>query len=484
MRMLIAVFVGLAWLLPGAQATFAQTAAAAPAASSWTPIVRNMTRVESWQFFEPHPDGGDPDYTFLSNRLLTGIKHAGQHHELNASLQYVQFGGLPETAFGPGALGSGGNYFDHNRDTTSREVYVKSLNLLLRDPGRGLSARFGRMGYVSGSETPSGDAGVEALKRLRVDARLVGEFDWSLFQRAFDGVHGDWDSSTAHVTVGGLWPTQGGFEEEAGGNLKDVRVILGTVGVKPAAGVAHTEVQGFAYDYRDTRPVTGRPDNSGRTVSAVDIGFTTFGSFLAGAYPVGGGRTDLLVWGALQRGHWYESDQSAWSLIVEGGHQWTSAKWSPWLRAGWNRTSGDDDPGDNTHGTFMPPVPTSRKYAMSTAYTAMNLDDLFVHVILKPTGTTSWRTDWHRLTLSEDADLWYAGSGATRRSGSIFGYAGRSSSGSDDLGQVLETQLDVTLHKRWSVTGYLGRMWGGDVVRGLFADDRLLFFYFENVIQF
>jgi hypothetical protein len=132
----------------------------------------------------------------------------------------------------------------------------------------------------------------------------------------------------------------------------------------------------------------------------------------------------------------------------------------------------------------MPPLPTGRKYSMSTAYTAMNLDDAFVQAILKPHASATWRTDFHRLHLAEGADLWYAGSGATRRTGSIFGYAGRNSGGSDDLGTILETQLDVTLNKRWSLTGYVGYMWGGDVVRATFARDRLTFFYLENLIQF
>lgn len=453
-------------------------------ASTWTPIIRNTTRVENWGFFEPHPDGGDPDYTFLANRLLAGVRQTGPRHELNATVQYVQFAGLPDDAVGPGVLGSGGNYYDHNRNTFSRQVYLKALNLRWRDPGSGISLHGGRMPYTSGSETPSGEAGIEAIKRLRVDARLVGEFEWSLYQRSYDGGRVDWDHPASHVTIAAVWPTQGGFDEHANANMRDIRVLAGTLGLKPAAGLKHTDVQAFVYDYRDDRPVTGRPDNSGRTVSAVDIGFTTFGGYAATAYPAGAGRTDVLAWTAFQRGYWYESDHSAWALSLEAGHQWTAAAWSPWLRAGWNRSSGDEDGEDLEHGTFMPPLPTGRKYSQSTVYAAMNLDDLFVQGILKPRPTMTWRTDLHWLQLVEPADRWYAGSGATRREGSIFGYAGRASGGSTDLGTILETQLDVTLHRRWTIIGYGGYMWGGDAVRSTFAGDRLTFFYFENVIQF
>lgn len=455
-----------------------------PSTSSWTPSVRNVTRVENWRFFEPRPGGADPDYTFLANRLLVGVRHAGRRHELNASVQYVQFAGLPDDAIGPGPLGTGANYFDHNRSSSSRQVYVKSLNVLWRDAAPGFSVRVGRMPYASGSETPSGDAGVEALKRMRIDSRLVGEFEWSIYQRAFDGLRTDWDGRRAHATVAALWPTQGGFDEHANDSLRDVRVLAAVVGLKPAAVTGHTEVQAFAYDYRDDRPVTGRPDNMGRTAAGADVGFVTFGAHVVSARPVNSGRADVVAWAALQHGHWYETDHSAWAIAVEAGHQWTGARWTPWVRGGWNRASGDDDGGDDDHATFMPPLPTGRKYAFSTAYIAMNLDDLFVQAIVKPRPAITWRTDLHRLRLADADDRWYAGSGATRRRGSIFGYAGRASGGSTDLGSILESSLDVAINRRWSINGYAGHMWGGDVVRATFAGDRLTFGYIENVIQF
>lgn len=485
MRILRSSFTALALFIawPGASAAQAPPATASASSRTVTPTVRNVTRVEMWRFFEPAAGGGDPDYVFVANRLLAGVKHSGRRHEFNAAIQYVQFARLPESAIGPGALGTGANYFDHNRRPDSRQVYLKSLNLLLRDFVPGVTVRAGRMGYASGSETPSGNSQIEALKRLRLDSRIIGEFEWSIYQRAFDGGRADWDSRSAHVSAAALWPTQGGFEQRAGHSLRDLRVAAATVALKPSI-VRHTELQAFAYDYRDTRPVSGRPDNSRRVVTSADIDFTTFGAQLAGVYPSRSGGADVLVWGALQRGDWYESGHDAWAIALEAGHRWTGARGAPWIRAGWNRASGDADPSDLEHGTFVPPLPTSRKYAMSTAYTFMNLEDVFVQAIVKPLNTVTWRTDVHRLRLASRDDFWYAGSGATRRQGAIFGYAGRPSGGSADLGTVAESAVDVNLTRHWSVNGYVGRMWGGTAVRSTFAGDRLTFAYIENVIQF
>ena len=487
MRITLISLLAAAVLVSASQAVYGQAPAGvtpAAASSTFTPVFRNVTRVEAWSFFEPPPGGGDPDYTFVANRLLVGFRQNGVRHELNGTLQYVQFGGLPTDAIGPGALGTGANYFDHNRQTAPGTVYVKTLNLLLKDTARGLSLRAGRMAYASGGEAASGDAAIESVKRMRLDSRLIGEFEWSLYQRSFDGVRGDWAASGVQLTGAALWPTQGGFEEHANASLRQVRVLSLAATFKPAAIVRRTEIQAFAHHYRDDREVTGRPDNSGRPVTAADISFLTTGAHAVGSYPVGDGSVDVLMWGALQRGAWYESDQRAGAIALEGGYQWAGARWRPWLRAGWNRSSGDDDPSDDAHGTFVPPLPTARKYSLSTAYTFMNLDDLFVQVIVRPRPGLTLRADLHRLHLAERADRWYAGSGATRRTGSIFGYAGRVSGGADDLGTMAETSADWTITRRWSVNGYVGRLVAGDAVRATFAGDRLLFGYLENVIVF
>lgn len=479
--LLVAVALAAAGRAASAQPPPPSAAAASPA---FTPVLRNVTRVEGWSFFEPPPGGGDPDYTFVANRLLVGFRQTGRWHELNGALQYVQLGGLPTGAFGPGALGTGGNYYDHNRSTDPGEVYVKTLNVLLRDAARGLSLRAGRMSYASGGESASGDAGLEALKRMRLDSRLYGEFEWSLFQRSFDGARADWASPAVQVTATALWPTQGGFDEHANASLRDVRVLGGAATMRPSARLPRTEVQVFAHHYADDRAVTGRPDNSGRPVTRADLSFVTAGASAVGVYPAGDGRVDVLAWAAVQRGSWYESDQRAAAFALEGGYHWTVRPWRPWLRAGWNRATGDDDAADEVHGTFMPPLPTARKYALSTAYTFMNLDDLFVQAVVRPHARVSIRADVHHLRLAAAADLWYAGSGATRRTGSIFGYAGRRSGGASDLGTIVEASADWTINRRWSINGYVGRLAAGDVVRATFAGDRLTFGYVENVIVF
>jgi hypothetical protein len=481
-----------ALLILGAPAVASGQAAATapgtepPPATTWT--LRNLTRMESWSFFEPvpGPSAGNPDYTFLANRLFASLRHARQSWEISGALQYVQFGGLPDDASGPGTLGTGALYWDHSHDTTSSQVYLKSLQLRLM-PSKGVSIALGRMGYTSGAEIPSGVPAIETVKRQRLDSRVFGEFEWSIYQRAFDGARVDVDRKAWHVTGGAFLPTQGGFEEAANVTIRDIVLLSGTVGIKPAALGGHTDVQIFGYDYDDTRPVHARPDNHGLPASAVpgvDVHLFTYGGSLVGVYPHGPGEVDVLAWTAGQAGHWFDEDHRAFAVAFEGGYRFTKVPWKPWVRAGLNYFSGDGDANDGTHETFVPPMPTIRRYSLSASYATMNLQDAFVQAFLKPHPRVSARVDVHWLDLAEAADRWYGGSGATQATGSYFGYAGRASQGATGLGTVLEGSADVTISQHFSVNGYLGTIAGGPVVDRTFAGDELTFFYLESVISF
>lgn len=472
-------------VIVGAGPAAAQTTpAAAPSATPLTWSVRNTTRVESWRYFQPNPGGGNPDSTFVGNRLTLTVRARRQWFEGTAALQYVQFGGLPTGASGPGALGTGALYYGLAGRRDSRQLYVRTLSLTGTHAASGLRLQAGRFGLTAGGESPSGDAAIETVKRQRVDARLLGEFEWSLYQRAFDGARLDLDRSRWHASAAMVRPTQGGFEDEAGAPMRGVRVVTASLTAKPGLLFGRTDVQAFVYHYNDARAVRARPDNSGLTAPRIDVSITTLGATLTGAYPAGPGRIDTLLWAVRQTGNWYGQDHDASAVAVEAGYQWPTAPWRPWLRVGLFRGSGDTDPGDSTHGTFFQMLPTGRKYAFSVVYNLMNLTDRFVQLQTRPHQKLSARLDLHRLRLTSAADLWYAGSGATTAVGSGFGYVGRRANNSRDLGWIVEGSADWTVSRRVSLNGYLGRMSGGEVVARLFRGTSLTYGYLESIISF
>jgi hypothetical protein len=145
--------------------------------------------------------------------------------------------------------------------------------------------------------------------------------------------------------------------------------------------------------------------------------------------------------------------------------------------------SGDGDGDDERHGTFFQMLPSSRKYALSSAYAQMNVRDVFAQLLIEPRRFKA-RIEVHALHLASGADLWYYGSGATASNGRFFGFSGRIANGHTSLGSIVEGSIDVPIRKYWSINGYAAVMSAGDVVKQMFTNKRLTFWSIENVLRF
>ena len=267
------------------------------------PVILDATRIESWSFFQPRPGGGDPTYALLGNRGTLGLVTRSPRFEFYGAFQYAQLLGLPRRAVGPGPLGPGALYYDAARAPNAYQLYFKALSLRLRDVGGGVSIEAGRMAFTSGGEAFASSAVLEALKRERLHGRLVGEVEWSAFERGYDGLRLDVARPRWQATAALLFPVQGAFEESANATLRGVRVASAAWTIwtdrapRPDSGPSHrlaagedrlsrrpvtldvaapparaTELQVFAQQYRDRRSERARPDNDGFEVAPVDVG--------------------------------------------------------------------------------------------------------------------------------------------------------------------------------------------------------------------
>src|SRR5262249_17232624 len=140
---------------------------------------------------------------------------------------------------------------------------------------------------------------------------------------------------------------------------------------------------------------------------------------------------------------------------------------SPWLRLGWDRSSGDDDPTDGHHRTFFQLLPTARIYAQLPFYDLMNSSDVFTELLLEPHPRVSIRTDWHWLQVTDGRDLWYQGGGATNTD--LFGYAGSPANGRRSLAQLADVTVTVQPLESLVLSLYYGHAFGGSVVAESFA---------------
>lgn len=466
---------------------FSASAAAQTAEPTVTGTISNVTRVESWSYFQPAGDplalptspNGDPDYTFIGDRAELGVSVTGSRFDLNGAFNYVRLENLPTDAIGPGGLGAGAFYFAANGVRYSYQLYLGELSVRVKLSDGRSSFTFGRMPYASGGEYVSPQRSLEHLKRERLHSRLIGNFEWSLYQRRFDGARVDVDRPRWHFTAAAFVPTQGGFEESTNLSIPKIQIGAGSMTLKRA----NAEYQGFTYVYRDRRGEAAVVDNTFSFDRPVNVTIATLGGSYARVSPTRAGEIDAVVWGAAQLGDWYGRTHRAASVAIEAGHRWTRPRYRPWLRAGYLWASGDRNQEDATHGTFFQMVPSSRKYALSSVYAQMNLRDAFAQLLIEPAGLRA-RIEVHALHLASGEDLWYQGSGATDARGRFTGFSARPANGRTSLGSVVEGSVEVPIRKYWSISGYAGMMSAGDAVRVMFTNKRLTFWSVENVIKF
>jgi len=460
---------------------------------------KNRSRMYVWDYFS---SGADNEYDHYANQLRLGSWLHHEYFKFHIAYQYLQHGNLP-TATSAGA-GTGSLYYANSLDRESHGAYIKYLHVDIEDIlDIGLTGSVGRFNYSSGNmyKTGSGAGYVKAdassavsqkidwVKGKRVADRLIGGFDWSEYQRSFDGFRLQWDCDKLHLSTAAFHPTQGGFEERAHRTIDGIDIIATELTAKKDVLAGGTEGQLFHYYYQDSRVVgaIARQDNSGKSIASGDehdVDFHMIGGHLVGAYELGEGILDLLVWGGYQYGSWFELDHRAFAVALEAGYQFNQIPWKPHLRTGVNYGSGDPDAGDADHETFFQMLPTARLYSSSILYNMQNTRDIFGMLILKPHEKVLIRGDLHYVRLSESADRWYVGAGPISLN-TAGGYAARSSGGEDELGTLVDIGIWWKALPDVSISGYYGHFFGGDVVEKFYTSDNDNdFFYADVTIDF
>ena len=130
---------------------------AAPPGATVTGYFRDLSRVESWSFFEPRPGGGDPDYSFFANRATLGVRVTSRRLDVDGAFQYAQIMRVAADARSGRARSAPAacTYFSAE-NTEAFQLYFKTMMLRVKDVFPGVSFAAGRMSYSSGEETRVG----------------------------------------------------------------------------------------------------------------------------------------------------------------------------------------------------------------------------------------------------------------------------------------------------------------------------------------
>lgn len=446
-------------------------------------------RTEVWNWFEPKGSFNN-SYHFTSFLGRGALQWKDDWFDVMAEAQNSSLLGLPDRAVAPapqGSLGLGAVYFTHNRRENDSGIFLKQGFVLFKNLGlEGFTLKGGRFEFSEGNEVLTKEPTLDWLKNVRLSQRLIGPFGWSHVGRSFDGGVASLTRGPLNLTAMASHPTQGGYDLQAMKEMDEIDLLYTSVNLTRPPFAENSDARFFYIYYNDDRGLL-KSDNRPLAVRQKDtrhIGIHTEGGHIISVFPTSAGPVDVLTWGALQQGSWGTLDHNAWAWDVEVGWQPSMLPWQPWLRIGYGRSSGDDNPRDGDHGTFFQLLPTARIYSFSTFYNLMNNDDGFVQLLLRPIPGLVSRTDFHNIRINEARDLWYQGAGATLADRDVgFGFPGRPVLGKRNLFQIIETTLSYDFNKFINLNVYYGHLFGGGVVRSIFAGDQADFGYVELLFK-
>jgi hypothetical protein len=473
-KFLATLFVCSASFLP------AQTAPTAPDPQpDKRPVVFNIydrSRAVAWQFFAAPPY--TETYGYGESLLRLSVSQKTPHWDWLGEVTTAAILDLPTDSVSAvttqGQLGLGGTYYASGGNNSYpvaaffKQGYVRRHFDGIGDHASA-NARIGRYEFFEGLETQPKNATMQWLQTNRVSQRLISNFGFTVGQRSFDGVDGHYDSGSWDVTAMAARATQGVFNMNGNPELNvDVQYLAFT---KYELN-QHVLWRAFGIGYHDGRTGITKTDNRPLAVRAADhknIRLGTYGGDVIATAPAGPGNLDFIAWGVLQNGNWGKQSDFGGAAAVEAGYQLSKVATAPWFRSGWFRSTGDNNPSDNEHHTFMQLLPTPRNYARFPFYNLMNSTDEFIEVMDKPVQRVALRSDLHWLQLTSNKDLWYQGGGAFDNK--VFGFTGRPANGHSSFSSVADISADWTVNRNVGLNFYYGYAWGKSAISAIYPTD-------------
>lgn len=453
----------------------ADTDPTSPAAS--TPVtltIYDRQRVNATQWFSATPNS--EVYGHVDSLLRIAVAQRIRHFDWQAELSQNTELALPTDAVSPvsaqGQLGLGGTYYAANSNNNYPVAASFKTGWLRYHFGHDRTTlRVGRFEFLDGAETVPTNTTITWLQNNRVAQRLIGSFGFSNGQRSLDGVDGHLARKNWDLTAMAARVDQGVFNMNANPELNvDVQYLAYT------RYLAHgrAQLRGFAIGYHDGRTGLTKTDNRPMAVRATDhtnIRVGTYGFDAVTAIPLTPKTTlDLLAWGVVQNGRWGNQNQHSGAALAEGGLRFNSIPSRPWIRGGFFRSTGDNNPNDDQHNTFFQILPTPRNYARFPFFNQMNSSEQFIQLIDSPTKHLNLRSDLHFLQLTSARDFWYQGGGAF--DGKVFGYIGRPANLRSSFTSLLDVSADYVFNPSFSLSAYYGIAYGKSVIGAIYPREQ------------
>ncbi len=322
------------------------------------------------------------------------------------------------------------------------------------------------------------------------DSRLVGNFGWSNVGRSFDGLRFTYAPGSIRMD---LWATT---TKQFGTNIgadpafspsnRDAQEFYG---IYTAVKAASFSLEPYVLYLKDTGDTNELDLVTGKLVSPIAAPAARGQDRVTGGLRIDGKAAEDSIdftgeaayqTGSMEaRGSTPKSDISAYALAVKAGYT-APAAFKPRIGVEVDRASGDNNPADKKFKTFENLFPTNHIHYGYMDYVGWrNMQDLRASLSIKPTKTSGVSLDYHRFSLAEKSDNWYAASGKIFRATP----AGNSKTA---LGQEVDLVAYAMIKEKLRLEAGYGHFFPGDYVKVNFpaAADGSDFLYVQTGVNF
>ena len=233
-------------------------------------------RYESWDWF---PGTGESAYGFSGALLTLGFSQHKTDFDWTVDLAAPILLDVPNRAIGPGAQGQfglGPAYYAYNHNQQySAMVFPEQAFIRLK--GEHYSLRLGRFQFSDGTEVTPKNPTLAAVKRDRIDQRLIGIFGFSDVERSSDGVQYTYSNGPWNFTSLAVIPTRGVFQVDGWGWVKTPYTYTALTR-QLSLGKSDAEWRVFGIYYNDDRGVL-KTDNRPLAARRQDLDAINIGTF-------------------------------------------------------------------------------------------------------------------------------------------------------------------------------------------------------------
>ncbi|MHC4663577.1 MAG: alginate export family protein [Planctomycetota bacterium] len=275
-------------------------------------------------------------------------------------------------------------------------------------------------GYVRLNFWETEDSGIQIGRQeiVQGDERMVGNFEWGNYGRAFDAARCRWNDERHFIDT--WYATMDETFDRRSQDIEFAGVYYSN------RSVENQEFDFYFLHYRDGARTT--ESELTETINAMfgpvvapDISnliVETFGARADGALPAGDVSMPYNAELIYQWGHWGPDRVQSWAIATRIGLRLDAMPWVPMFQFVYNRAKGDSDPFDQIHETPHTPYPTNHQhYGLMDFFSWRNMRQIGIRGRVTPFSNKEtdeemfFEAAYYTFHLDESLDAWYAASG-------------------------------------------------------------------------